>query len=65
MDTPARRQYVKWTYFKIDAAWRRLPANERKLGKDAFTQVTKQRAQQIVLRAYTLVGLRSDAEIGL
>jgi chlorite dismutase len=65
MDTPARRQYVKWTYFKVDPAWRKLPAEERKLGKDVFTQVAKEWARRIVLRAYTLVGLRGDADIGL
>ena len=65
METTARRQFVKWSYFKIDPAWRALPAEERERGKQAFESVARAWAAKIVLRPYTLVGLRADAEIGL
>jgi siroheme decarboxylase len=65
MDTPARRQFVRWSFFKIDPAWRALSGDERARGKLAFEAVCKQWASKIVLRAYTLVGLRGDADIGL
>lgn len=65
METTARRQFVKWSFFKIDPAWRALPAQERERGKQEFEAVVKRWASQIVLRPYTLVGLRGDAEIGL
>jgi siroheme decarboxylase len=65
METTARRQFVKWSFFKIDPAWRALAAEERERGKQAFEAVVRQWASTIVLRPYTLVGLRGDAEIGL
>lgn len=65
METTARRQFVKWSFFKIDPAWRALPAMERERGKREFEAVVKRWASRIVLRTYTLVGLRGDAEIGL
>ncbi|HEY0603353.1 MAG TPA: chlorite dismutase family protein [Herpetosiphonaceae bacterium] len=65
METTARRQFVKWSFFKIDPAWRSLSAGERERGKQEFEAVVKRWASQIVLRPYTLVGLRGDAEIGL
>ena len=65
METTARRQFVKWSFFKIDPAWRALTAEERERGKHAFEAVVKYWASKIVLRPYTLVGLRGDAEIGL
>ena len=65
METTARRQFVKWSFFKIDPAWRALPAIERERGKQEFEAVVKRWASEIVLRPYTLVGLRGDAEIGL
>ncbi|HEY0738331.1 MAG TPA: chlorite dismutase family protein [Herpetosiphonaceae bacterium] len=65
METTARRQFVKWSFFKIDPAWRALPVIERERGKQEFEAVVKRWASQIVLRPYTLVGLRGDAEIGL
>jgi chlorite dismutase/DNA-binding Lrp family transcriptional regulator/nitrite reductase/ring-hydroxylating ferredoxin subunit len=65
METTARRQFVKWSFFKIDPAWRALSAEERERGKQAFEAVVKHWASKIVLRPYTLVGLRGDADIGL
>lgn len=65
METPARRQYVRWSFFSVDPAWRALPAAERERGKRAFAAVCAQWAARIVLRAYTLVGLRGDADMGL
>lgn len=65
METTARRQFVKWSYFKIDPAWRALPAAERARGKLAFEAVCREWAAKILLRPYTLVGMRGDADIGL
>ncbi len=65
MDTPARRQFVRWSFFQIDPAWRALSGEERARGKLAFEAVCREWASKIVLRAYTLVGLRGDADIGL
>lgn len=65
METTARRQFVKWSFFKIDPAWRALPAEERARGKQAFEVVAREWSAKILLRPYTLVGLRADADIGL
>ncbi|HEX6293172.1 MAG TPA: chlorite dismutase family protein [Herpetosiphonaceae bacterium] len=65
METTARRQFVKWSFFKLDPAWNALAADERERGKQAFEAVVRQWAATIVLRPYTLVGLRGDADIGL
>ncbi|PLS81563.1 MAG: hypothetical protein CYG59_05595 [Chloroflexi bacterium] len=65
METTARRQFVRWSFFKIDPAWRALPAAERARGKLAFEAVATQWAARIVLRPYTVVGLRGDVDIGL
>jgi len=65
METPSRRQYVRWSFFRIEPAWRALAAGERERGKRAFEAVITAWASRIVLRTYTMVGLRGDAEIGL
>jgi chlorite dismutase/DNA-binding Lrp family transcriptional regulator/nitrite reductase/ring-hydroxylating ferredoxin subunit len=65
METPPRRQFVRWSFWKIDPSWHRLKAADRARGKLAFEAVAKEWASRIVLRAYTLVGLRGDADIGL
>ena len=34
-------QYVAYTFFKTDPAWRRLPLDERTAMKDAFAEVVE------------------------
>jgi chlorite dismutase len=60
-----RRQYVKFTFFKVDPAWRRLPAAERETGKRAFLAVLERYAERIILRPYSLVGIRGDCDFML
>ena len=46
-------QYVAYTFFKVDPAWRRLPIDERAAGKDAFAEVVEDFAGRMTsLRAY-------------
>jgi chlorite dismutase len=59
-------QYVAYTFYSVDPAWRRLPVEERSAGKDAFSEVVEEWAARIEgLRAYTTVGVRPDADFFL
>jgi chlorite dismutase len=59
-------QYVAYTFFRIDPAWRRLPVDERQAGKDAFADVVEEFAERFDhLRAYTTAGVRPDADFFL
>ncbi len=60
-----RRQYVKFNFFKLDPAWRRLPAAEREAGKRAFQGVLERYAERMILRTYSLVGIRGDCDFML
>jgi chlorite dismutase len=60
-----RRQFVKFNFFKIDPAWRRLPASERDAGKRAFQAVLERYADRMILRTYSLVGIRGDCDFML
>src|SRR5204863_7017372 len=56
-------QYVAYTFFRIDRAWRRLPVEERAAGKDAFAEVVEDWATRMdTLRAYTVTGVRPDCD---
>ena len=35
-------QYVAYSFFRVDPAWRRLPIEERAAGKDAFAEVIEE-----------------------
>jgi chlorite dismutase len=59
-------QYVGYTFFRVDPAWRRLPADERRAGKDAFAEVVEEFAERFDhLRTYTTAGVRPDADFFL
>src|SRR6266496_1541676 len=54
-------QYVAYTFYRVDPAWRRLPIDERAAGKDAFAEVVEDWAARMdSLRAYTVTRVRPD-----
>jgi chlorite dismutase len=59
-------QYVAYTFFKVDPAWRRLPVEERMAGKDAFADVVEDWAGRMAsLRPYSTAGVRPDSDFFL
>ena len=60
-----RRQYVNFAFYKVDPVWRRLPAEERKKGKSEFVEVVKSYEQDMLVVAYSLVGIRGDCDFML
>jgi chlorite dismutase len=59
-------QYVAYRFFRVDPAWRRLPVEERAAGKDAFADAVEEWNGRIDgLRAYTVTGVRPDADFFL
>ena len=62
----AAGQYVAYTFYRADPAWRRLPVEERIAGKDAFAEVVEDWAPRFnALRAYTTTGVRPDCDFFL
>jgi len=59
-------QYVAYTFFRVDPAWRRLPSSERQAHKDAFAEVVEDFAERFEhLRAYSTAGVRPDCDFFL
>ena len=63
MERTPRRQFVKFAFFQVDPAWRALPSDERERGKQAFAEVVAHWSERIVVRSYTLVGVRGDCDM--
>src|SRR5438874_13511428 len=59
---PGSRQYVQFIFYKVDPAWRRLPASEREAAKREAVAAVEAFADRMQIRAYTLVGIRGDAD---
>src|SRR5947209_20410057 len=59
-------QYVAYTFFRIDPAWRRLPVEERAAAKDAFADVIDDFTPRFDhLRAYSTTGVRPATDFFL
>lgn len=58
-----RRQYVRFAFYKVDALWRRLPAQEQAEHKRELMQVIEGFNRRMLLRPYSTMGTRADAEL--
>src|SRR3954454_5019429 len=59
------RQFVKYTFLKVDPAWRRLDAEERARHKREFIAACEDFGSERLLRAFSLVGTRGDTDLML
>ena len=58
-----QRNYVKFTFLRVDPAWRRRSAEERAQDKREFAAACGEFADSHFLRAYSLVGTRGDCDL--
>jgi chlorite dismutase len=59
-------QYVAYTFYRVDPAWRRMPVEERAAAKEAFADVVEDWAGRLdSLRSYTVTGVRPDCDFFL
>lgn len=56
------REYVRFSVFKVDPAWRRLPVEERDRHKEEFESVIASRVKEMMIYSYALVGTRGDSD---
>jgi chlorite dismutase len=59
-------QYVAYTFYRVEPAWRRLPVEERQAHKEAFAEVVEDFTGRFEhLRPYTTAGVRPDTDFFL
>jgi chlorite dismutase len=57
------RNYVKYTFLKVDPAWRRRSVEERAADKLEFAAACREFGEDHFLRTYSLVGTRGDCDL--
>jgi chlorite dismutase len=62
---PRERHFVKYTFLKVDPAWRRLDADERAIHKREFLAACADFSEERLLRAFSTIGTRGDADMML
>ncbi len=57
------RHFVKYTFLKLDPAWRRTALQDRTRDKQEFAAACEDFADGHLLQSFSLVGTRGDAEL--
>src|SRR5437879_13576450 len=60
---PERRQVVRFAFYKLDPAWRRLPPERQASSKIEFGETIESFNGHLLLRPYGLVGIRGDCDV--
>lgn len=61
-DAKDKRQFVKFTFYRVDPQWRRLSEEERAAGKKEFLGAEAEFAGDMLIRSYNSQGLRGDVD---
>jgi chlorite dismutase len=59
----AKRQYVRFAFYQLDPLWRRLHADEQAAHKRELLDTIQTFNRRMLLRPYSLMGTRADAEL--
>ena len=65
MEEQTRRDFVKYSFFKVAQEWRRLSPGERQHSKNEFADVAAEFGDRVDMTSYSLVGTRGDADFML
>ncbi len=60
---PTKRQYIRFAFYSVDPIWRRLPAQEQADQKLELIEAIETFNRRMLLRPYSLMGTRADAEL--
>jgi chlorite dismutase len=58
-----KRQYLRFAFYRLDPLWRRLPAEEQIDQKEELLDTITSFDRRMLLRPYSLMGTRADAEL--
>ena len=58
-----KRQYVRFAFYTVDPLWRRLHPEEQMKQKRELLKVIKSFNRRMLLRPYSTMGTRADAEL--
>src|SRR5215475_12407198 len=59
-----RRQFLNYSFYKLDPVFRRLPAVEQRAAAAEFVELVRkwESLEEVILRTYSLVGLRAGVD---
>ena len=65
MTQPSQRHFTRYSFYKVESAWRHLPQGERDRGKEEFAAVVDEFSARMSIGSYSLLGTRGDVDFML
>ena len=59
---PVARQLVSFQFYRLDPAWRRLPADQRQRHAAAFDTLITRHRQHLMIFTYSLIGMKAGVD---
>lgn len=56
-------QYLHFSFYRVDPAWRRLPAADKEAGRREFAAAVEEWAPKVTSLPYSTTGLRADCDL--
>lgn len=63
MEEVEKGQYVQFVFYKLDPAWRLLPAEQQASGRAELVQTVARFSDRVATRSYSLIGMRADVDL--
>jgi chlorite dismutase len=62
-----RRQFLNYSFYRLDPVFRRLPGDAQRTAAEEFIDLVRrwESLEEVILRTYSLVGLRADVDFML
>ncbi len=59
------REFVRFAFYQVDPAWRRLPPGDRAAHKEEFVEMVREAGKSSMVYSYSMVGTRGDCDFML
>ncbi|MFQ5837406.1 MAG: chlorite dismutase family protein [Thermoplasmata archaeon] len=60
---PEERQFVQYSFYRVESAWRKLAVEERVEGVSEAVALVKEATGRFTIRTFSILGIRADADV--
>ena len=65
MESETRKPFVRYSFFRVDGEWRKLPEEQRREGRAQLVEAVAELGSTMDIRSYSLIGTRADVDFML
>ncbi len=65
MESETRKPFVRYSFFRVDGEWRKLPEGQHREGRAQLVEAVAELGSTMDIRSYSLIGTRADVDFML